>query len=84
MRDHCTCNTCHSSNHSLLPVAEVITPLGRLELVVQGRVDVVSHEEIAQPAPKMRVESLENAAQAGTGLMDLPENLERIVSLLLD
>lgn len=72
MRDHSTCNTCHSSNHSFFSVAEVVIWLGWLELVVQNRVDGVSHEEIAQSAPKMRIKSLENAAQAGTGLMDLP------------
>lgn len=84
MRDDSTCNTCHSSNHSLLPVAEVIIRLGWLELVVQDRVDRVSHEEIAQPAPEMCVESLEDSTQPGTGLMDLPQDLERIVSLLLN
>lgn len=84
MRDDSTCNTRHTTNQSLLPVAEVIIWLRWLELVVQDRVDRVSHEEIAQPAPEMCVESLEDSAQAGTGLMDLPQNLERIVSLLLN
>lgn len=53
----CTGDGC---DDCLFSVAEVVVGLCRLDLVVDERVNGVTHEQVAESAPQMRLESLED------------------------
>lgn len=84
MRDYGACCTCYGGDQCFFAVAEVIVGLCWLELVVDDRVNGITDEKVAESSPKVGIESFKNGTKAGSSLVYLSQDLEGVISLLLN